>query len=383
MKYFVLLLLLTSSLSAQDDAGISFIERPFAELLDQAKAEDKLIFIDAYTTWCGPCKMMVAQVFPDPEVGRVYNDRFINAKFDMEKGEGPGLASRYGVMAYPTYLFVNGDGDLVHQGLGFIPAPALLELADVAVSDRSLGALEARFESGDRSAELLRDYASALADTRNGERADRIVTEYLSEKDDWSDTTTLQLLLASPGEVGGERMNYLIANAKEADEKLGSDRVIPVIQQALVMAYHVRNRKRSLVEPDKIADFYKAEGGTLADRLLSSYALMYYERNRDMDRYLPAAVEHYANYPSDNYAELNGVAWTFFENTDDPELLALAIRWAEKSVELYPYYPNLDTLAWLYHKTGQQEKAKATALRAIEYAKEASLDFSETEKILQ
>ena len=44
MKYFVLLLLLTSSLSAQDDAGISFIERPFAELLDQAKAEDKLIF---------------------------------------------------------------------------------------------------------------------------------------------------------------------------------------------------------------------------------------------------------------------------------------------------------------------------------------------------
>ena len=75
--------------------------------------------MDAYTTWCGPCKRMAAEVFTEPEVGRFYNENFINVKIDMEKGEGIELARQYDVYAYPTLLFINGEGELVHRGLGY------------------------------------------------------------------------------------------------------------------------------------------------------------------------------------------------------------------------------------------------------------------------
>lgn len=382
MNRTLLLLLLPFGLFAQE-AGVAFVERPFDELLAQARTEDKLIFIDAYTTWCGPCKMMTAQVFPQPEVGEVYNSRFINAKFDMEQGEGPGLAERYGVNAYPTYLFVNGDGELVHKGLGYIPAPALLELADVAVSDRSLGALEARFEAGERDGEFLSTFAEALAAANDGVRADRIVTAYLDEQDDWSTPANLRLLLTSPGPVGDARMHYIAEHAAEIEKTLGAGSATGVLQSNLINTYHRSHRKRSLVAPEEIEAFYRAEGGPMWEQLHSAYALNYYRQKRDMKRYLPMALVHYEKYPDASFTELNGVAWAFYEHSDDPAELAQAIAWAEKSVELNPYYPNLDTLAWLYHKTGQQDKAEAAARRAITYAKEAGLDYAETQKIFQ
>ncbi|WP_116125496.1 thioredoxin family protein [Lewinella sp. IMCC34183] len=382
MKHLFFLFLLPAFVAAQD-GGISFTEQPFDALLAQAKAEDKLIFIDAYTTWCGPCKMMTAKVFPDSAVGAVYNERFINAKFDMEKGEGPGLAARYDVAAYPTYLFVNGDGNLVHKGLGYIPKPALLELADVAVSDRSLGALEARFDAGERDPEFLQNFAMALTNAMDESRADRVVSEYLTGQEDWSTPANLQLLLASPGGIGDPRMDYLIEHAAEIEAALGAGSATSTIQRALVNTYHREHRKRSLVAPDNIREYYETEAGPLWQQLHSSYALMYYERKGDMKHYLPLAMDHYSRYPSEDYTELNGVAWAFFENSDDPAQLAKAVEWAERSVELHPYYPNLDTLAWLYHKTGQQEKAEAAAHRAIEYAKADDLDYSDTQKIFQ
>ena len=69
--------------------GITFIEgKPWKEVLALAKRSNKLIFLDAYATWCGPCKDLQRDVFTDNEVAKVYNPAFINVKMDMEKGEG-------------------------------------------------------------------------------------------------------------------------------------------------------------------------------------------------------------------------------------------------------------------------------------------------------
>lgn len=100
--------------------GIRFADLTFAEALVKAKAENKLIFMDCYTTWCGPCKRMANEVFTLPEVGRVFNAKFINLKVDMEKGEGVELAKRFKVSAYPTLLLIDGEGNVVKQFVGAI-----------------------------------------------------------------------------------------------------------------------------------------------------------------------------------------------------------------------------------------------------------------------
>jgi thiol-disulfide isomerase/thioredoxin len=383
MRCLYLLLFLPPLLAAQDTSGIEFQHRPLAELLGQAQQEDKLIFVDAYTTWCGPCKMMDAKVFSDPKVGAVYNERFINAKFDMEKGEGKTIAKRYGVTAYPTYLFLNGMGELVHKGLGYIPKPTLLELAEVATSDRSMGAMRRRYEGGERDPAFIRAYAEMLNQNYERQQADAVIDDYLDGQDDWRSPENLSLLLSSPGAVGDKRMRYLIEHAREIERGAGAGRVTGVVQNALVNDYHRRNRQHSLAEPEEIMGYYDEQAGPLAQQLKQHYRLLYYERTQNMEDYLPAAMRYYEAYPSDDYAVLNGLAWNFYEHATDPEQLEQAIAWAERSVELHAYYPNLDTLAWLYQKTGQQERAEAVARRAIEHAEAESLDYSDTEKIFK
>lgn len=110
--------------------GIAFKKKSFDAAKEEAKKEGKLIFIDAYTDWCGPCKRMAATSFKDAKVGDLYNKSFINLKIDMEKGEGPEIARRFGVKAYPTLLIVDGNGKLVKQVVGMKSSAQLIAFAN-------------------------------------------------------------------------------------------------------------------------------------------------------------------------------------------------------------------------------------------------------------
>ena len=114
------------------DEGIQFKKISFEQALKEAKASNQLIFMDAYAEWCGPCKYMAANVFTDAEVGKLFNDKFINLKIDMEKGEGPALAAKYQVRAYPTLFFIDGDGNVVKKVLGAQPADKLIAIGNEA-----------------------------------------------------------------------------------------------------------------------------------------------------------------------------------------------------------------------------------------------------------
>lgn len=108
-------------------AQINFEHGTLAEVLQKAKESNKLIFIDAYTEWCGPCKRMSAATFTDPEVGKYFNEHFINYKLDMEKGEGIEFARTYRVNQYPTFLFLKPDASLHNRLIGYMQPQEFLQ----------------------------------------------------------------------------------------------------------------------------------------------------------------------------------------------------------------------------------------------------------------
>lgn len=118
----------------EEAAGIKFTDLAYEDALKLSKSTGKPIFIDCYTVWCGPCKILAAKTFTNEEVGKFFNENFINLKVEMEKdADGPNLAKTFSVRAYPTLLFVNGDGKLVKQSLGYVTPEQLLAVAKEAV----------------------------------------------------------------------------------------------------------------------------------------------------------------------------------------------------------------------------------------------------------
>ena len=111
--------------------GILFNSINLDEAKVLSKETGKLIFIDCYTDWCGPCKRMAATSFLDEDVADLFNEKFINIKVEMEKNPiGVDLAKRYRVRGYPTLLFIDSEGVLVRQLVGIQTSIALITLAN-------------------------------------------------------------------------------------------------------------------------------------------------------------------------------------------------------------------------------------------------------------
>ena len=147
---------------AQAD-GIAFRELSFPEALKRAEVEDKLLFVDCFTTWCGPCKRLSKVVFKDSLVADYFNRHFVNLKMDMEKGEGVELRKKYGVHAYPTLLFINSSGEVVYRLVGAEDAPELLKKVKLGVESGGRSGLKKRYDAGDRDLAFICGYINALS----------------------------------------------------------------------------------------------------------------------------------------------------------------------------------------------------------------------------
>lgn len=117
--------------------GIRFIEEDWKMAQQQAREQKKLIFLDAYTTWCGPCKLLKRNTFPDKNAGEFFNKNFINVAVNMEKGYGPLLARQYFVTAYPTLIVTDANGNLVAYTQGYIKPKQLIEFGRYALSRKN------------------------------------------------------------------------------------------------------------------------------------------------------------------------------------------------------------------------------------------------------
>jgi len=115
--------------------GVQFTSsQSLSAVLDQAAAENKLVFVDFYTTWCLPCRLMDEDVFPDRRLGDFMNENFINYKVDAEKGNGVNLATLYSVQGFPTLLFLDQKGNVLERKLGATYQREMFALGEAALA---------------------------------------------------------------------------------------------------------------------------------------------------------------------------------------------------------------------------------------------------------
>lgn len=159
--------------------GIHFFRGSYEEALHQAAKEGKMIFMDVYTPWCGPCLNMEEKVFSQDRVGAYYNAHFINVRMDWEGAEGRILAQRFHVASFPAFLFIDPEtGSLVHAHGGSQTADVFLRIGQAARNPILCSSfLETAYGKGNGSKDILLHYAAYRAERREMKEALRLLDE--------------------------------------------------------------------------------------------------------------------------------------------------------------------------------------------------------------
>lgn len=174
-------LLLWGLLSVAQDRSIVFEDISFKEALSKAKQSNKLLFVDCYTSWCGPCKMLARDVFTDNDVADYFNEHFVSLKVDCEKGEGPELRKQFGVSSYPTLLFIDGEGKVVNKILGASKQPHFLTKVKEGLDPKnSLFHKEKEYEEGNRDRTFVLDLIKSYKGQKEVRKAHKVSLELLA-----------------------------------------------------------------------------------------------------------------------------------------------------------------------------------------------------------
>jgi len=373
------ILFLSFSLLAQTATKIDFVQDKWEVILAKARSENKMVFVDAYTTWCGPCKLMDKKTFNNDLVATYFNETFINAKIDMEKGEGPTLARTFDVTAYPTLLFVNAQGKAVHRGLGFHDENQLIELANVAQEgSQTNDAMAQKFAEGNRDPVFLLEYIDTQYGMQNGSHLP-IAEAYLESAVNLSMDEKMEFVYMYTSDTDTKLFDFIIKNKSAFIQKFGQESVDSKISDLIYLESNLDMKPEELAKLDAL--FKKANPKT-AKRESANFRMAYFRQKGDRQNFGLAAKTFMKKNKRAKAPELNDLAWTFYQVIDDPKLLKSAIKWAKKSVALSPKGYSFETLASLYNKSGKTEKAIATINKGIAISKGVNEDTSSLETLL-
>ena len=123
----LLLLLIFGLAVTMAEAQVKWVEGSTDKVRELAVKADKLVFIDLYADWCGPCRMMEERVFKREEVGDYFDRHFVAAKYNVDRPTGRALMQRYGRGSIPFYLILNTEGELLGTILGAYPTEEFMQ----------------------------------------------------------------------------------------------------------------------------------------------------------------------------------------------------------------------------------------------------------------
>lgn len=380
------LFLAISAFSFSQNRQINFEHGNLASVLEKAKKENKLIFVDAYTSWCGPCKWMSNNIFTNDSVADYFNATFVNYKLDMEKGEGPAFAKKYEVNCYPNLVFINANGELVHRGAGGMQAQNFISFAKNSLDpETNFLAQKAAYESGALNENTIFDYVHLLAYSCL-DPTERVSTYIHSVKEeDLLKRANWYLLRDYLTDINSREVQYFLKNTSAFEAKFGKDTVGNKVVQ-LGNFYFMRFAGPTF---DK-ESFEKAKQEFIAMKWPQSDKILFDTELRlaksfDKPKYYAMATESFLKYNSTNAGALNSVAWDFYENVSDKNQLKAAAKMAEQACAMYSNYEFLDTYAAVLYKSGSNKEAEKIALKAIEKAKEKKMapeEYAETTALL-
>jgi thiol-disulfide isomerase/thioredoxin len=378
----------------------------------QARSENKYIFVDCYTTWCGPCKRM-DEIYANDSVKGYLSNGFISVKLQMDRtvndnetvmswyNEADTFRREYRVTAFPTFIFFSPDGEIVHKDVGFKPVIDFITMAREATTpgkifndpyaeyDRLIVAYNSGSKDYSRMPYMI-DKAEELGDTGVSKSVLRAYINHLANlKGEQVYTRDNIAFLASHINSKSKMFSLFYPDGSKVDyammKKGYAERFVEkVIQREIVYPFLgispnvMRNAPTDNREADwkKLYNIIKVKfDSASAERGISDARLcwyFYYNNYPAFAKYYLLNLEKYGADTTDLDITLsiNFYAYeVFFKSISDRSQLKSIIKWMPSLIRnFYDNYDYLDTYANLLYKVGNRVEALKWEHKALDEA---------------
>ena len=361
----IVLLFLTAMCSAQ--STIHFDNSGYQSVLQRSKSEHKPIFYFLYADWCLHCTKMKNEVFNDTVVAHFMNDNFICAWQNIEKGEGPFFKQKFHITAFPCFLFLEQNGTVLYNFNGeFQPTDFISETKTALNPEKQLPYLEKQFYEEPTSAEKCLIFLVTLKKGSERTVLNPIAQKYLATQSEEQLLSEMNWKIIANGvsDIASRPFQFVLRHQKEFAAVASAKRVQKKIVNIVSELLQPFTENLDTINYQKKRSIAQTIGLQKTDSLIFRYDLLVAERTKNWSTYKIITSQSVEKHAFKDAQVLKEIAQQYVLHVDDVTSLKLAVKWAERALELNETYDTEIVLAKLFQKTNDSISAVALALKA-------------------
>ncbi|ANQ48277.1 thioredoxin family protein [Flammeovirga sp. MY04] len=359
----------------------------------KAKKEQKGIFIDIHTNWCKNCEWMQEEVFKTKKVSSYYNNHYINLSVDAESKLGKTLVEKYNLSIYPSYLYLNQDAEALHLVTGLKSKEEFIEASKEAEDPNNQLFVLQKLVKNEKEPDI-KILSNYIYTTYNAAYEDEIMlSKFLGRlNDDLLKEESIWRALKEATMHNGlhsESLHYIVKHSNVIESEHGIKDIIQTINAAASISMQPYVEEKNIKGWEKLMSYLNTSLGKQGTTLNLAYNPTFYINIQDFEtayNKMSEGVKTLHDRDPEVRAYLyRNWAWDVYHYYNDQEKLGTALEWVDNSLDVHYNSINLETKSGILLKLKSYEKAKMTALEAIELAKKEkvhpTLAYSVLEKL--
>jgi thioredoxin-related protein len=370
--------------------GIKFEnDKTWAQIKQMAKDQNKMIFMDCYTTWCGPCKAMSKDVFPKKTVGDFMNNNFISIQVQMDTSkldngdvkkwyaDAHRIALENKLVAYPSLYFYSSDGNLIQSNVGYCDEKGLIEIAAKAKDPkRWYSTLLGQYRNGDKSINFIQKLVPAALEANDRETAVEVGDIYLASLKNPYTKDHLGIIFQLIGSSKNKAFQFVLKDPRKINKIMGEPRLAEgIIRNVIyeeqihpvVLKAYLNKENVDWVSLSKKSDMIYPP---LTGEIILLEQIDYYQQMKEWDKFGSEFTKYLERYGDKMQPFLlNNYLWTLFVNVMDIDTINKALPFAKKYIvdaENGSSSHSFDTYANLLYKAGKTNEAIYWEEKALE-----------------
>gem|GEM_PF-830111 len=329
-------------------------------VIKSAEKEGKKVFLDIYAKWCGPCKMMDANVYTDSSVSDYFNKNFINTKIDGESEFGRTLARHYKLTAYPTMYFINSKKEIIFTIVGYRDPAALTDLGRLVVNrGQRYAALNDRYETGQMTSDEEKEYLDLLLGFNQQERFRKIVAGKLNNltEEEILNPVNKDLIMKGGGDFDSNTVMVVIKNAEYFKTLWGAQELYRYFSDVFNASMQKLIMEKDEVKMKKITDVfipvYLADSPEKIPAAKLTTQKIYYSQVKNWEKYIRSVEDFYTDLGNPVRKFFYNEVYYIVENQIyNDQMLTKALEWLDREIALQPDFESffLGTIVNTYRK---------------------------------